>query len=116
MTREILPMRRYNENIELTVHNASWQEFRYTVSIGYYDEEKTRIGELFINSKKLTTDVDIAARDLAILLSFTLQHGVDVRAIQHSLIRDPDGRPLGLLGTLLDNLFPEAKNGAPSDV
>jgi hypothetical protein len=105
MTREILPGRRRSETIHLEVVNASFQAFRYSVTVGYYDAEMTRIGEVFINSDKITTDLDVAARDVAILLSFALQHGVDPRTIQRSLTRDVDGRPLGLLGTLLDKLY-----------
>lgn len=114
MTREILPSRRVSETFEMSVINAGYQQFDYTVMIGFYDPEKTRIGEVFMNAEKINTDIDVAARDTAILLSFVLQHGIDVRPIQHSMTRDVDGRPLGLLGTLLDTIFPEAKEGDPT--
>lgn len=113
-TRELLPSRRVSETFQMSVYNAGWQEFRYTVMVGYYDPEKQRIGEVFMNAEKINTDIDVGARDLAILLSYTMQHGVDVRPIQHSLTRDIDGRPMGLLGTLLDTIYPEAKEGDPT--
>lgn len=114
--REILPARRQSETFELDVVNAGYQVLKYTIIVGYYDVNKERIGEVFANAKKINTDIDVGARDTAILLSFLLQHGIDPRPIQHSLTRDVDGRPLGLLGTLLDKIYPEAKEGDPTNV
>lgn len=111
--RKVMPARRPSETFQMSVINANWQEFKYTVMVSWYDYGGP-IGEVFMNAEKINTDIDVAARDTAILLSFCLQHGVDVRPIQHSLTRDVDGRPLGLLGTLLDTIFPEAKESDPT--
>lgn len=113
-TREIMSTRRLSETFQMRVQNANWQEFKYTVTVSFYEADKLRLGEVFINAEKINTDIDVAARDIAILLSFCLQHGVDVRPTQHSLVRDVDGRPLGLLGTLLDTIYPEAKESDPN--
>lgn len=98
--REALPQRRAADTFEFNHINTSWMSFKYRATIGFYDDG--RPGEVFLSAAKLTTDMDIAARDSAILLSYALQHRADPHSIRTSMTRDPDGRPMGVIGTLLD--------------
>lgn len=98
--RELLPLRRMSETFDFTHINQSWQSFGYKATVGYYMDG--RPGEVFLSAAKITTDMDIAARDAAILLSFALQHGTPVDSLRTAMTRDPEGRPLGVIGTLLD--------------
>ena len=97
MTREPLPQRRRCETISYRVGNLSYQ-----ASIGCYPD--SRPGEIFLDCSKSGTDVQIAARDSAIVASFALQHGVTIESICSALTRKPDGSAEGPLGVLLDML------------
>lgn len=104
MSREHLPLRRAAESFEF-VHGAPGKQgTAYKATVGLYEDG--RIGEVFLSAEKLTTDADIAARDAAILLSYALQHGALISDIQKSMARDEQGRPLGVMGALLDHLEP----------
>ena len=72
----------------------------YITTLGYYDDG--RLGEVFLGSPKIGTDIDIATRDAAMILSFALQHGADVATMRAAMSRDATGRPEGVMGTLLD--------------
>lgn len=98
--REVLPQRRASDTFEFEYINQSYMSFKYRATIGFYDDG--RPGEVFLSAAKLTTDMDIAARDAAILLSYAIQHRADPRSISTSMTRDPDGRPMCVIGTLLD--------------
>ena len=95
--RHRLPDRRRTEVVKFEHDGQS-----YFASIGFYDDG--RIGEVFLNCKKLSTPLDIAARDAAIAISFALQHGSDISTMRRAFTRDASGRPEGVLGALLDAL------------
>lgn len=105
--RDVMPQRRASETFGFTHAAPGRQGVNYTVTIGFYDHAMTKPGEVFLNAEKLTTDLDIAARDSAILLSYALQLGADPASISLSMARDEEGRPLGVMGTLLDLLVSE---------
>lgn len=98
MSRELLPQRRASETFEFTFAG----QHRYVATLGYYEDG--RLGEVFLSAAKRSTELDIAARDQAILLSFALQNGVTVESIRSAMTRDATGRPEGPMGTLLDLL------------
>jgi hypothetical protein len=89
-----------SENFDFDHINQNWQAFAYKATVGYYPDG--RPGEVFLSAAKITTDMDISARDAAILLSFALQHGVDAERLRAAMTRDPEGKPLGVIGSLLD--------------
>lgn len=105
--RKRMPPRRASETFGFTHSAPGRQGVNYTVTIGFYDLDMTKPGEVFLNAEKLTTDLDIAARDSAILLSYAIQHGADPASIALSMARDEEGRPLGVMGTLLDLMIKE---------
>jgi hypothetical protein len=95
--RRRLPDRRACETFEL---ECDGQIYLATVS-RFRDGA---LGEIFLNSIKLGSTIDTAARDSAIMCSLLLQHGGDVGVIRKALCRDSKGRASGPLGTALDML------------
>jgi hypothetical protein len=62
------------------------------------------LGEIFLNSVKLGSAVDTAARDSAIMCSIALQFGADPDTMRKALCRDSRGQANGPLGVALDML------------
>lgn len=100
MTRERLPTRRYSETLDFTHVTPTGHPIPHSATLGYYPDG--RLGEVFIGTGKVGTDVDVAVKDAAILASFALQHGATVEDLHAAMTRDARGRPEGVLGTLLD--------------
>lgn len=107
--RTRLPNRRENESFK--VRFAEYPGIEYTVTLGYGGRHPGDRGfgfndgrplEVFIDCNKLTTAMDTAGRDTAVLLSIALQHGADVAELQKSVIRDEYGAPRGIAGVVLD--------------
>jgi hypothetical protein len=101
--RKRLPDRRANESLTFELGNL-----RFTATVSRFADG--RIGELFLNNQKSGNQADTNACDAAIVLSFALQHGVEIEAIRKALCRDGRGRALGPIGAALDLL---AGGGAP---
>jgi hypothetical protein len=95
--RERLPDRRYVETFGLEIAGL-----RYTCSVGRFADG--RICELFLSHYKSNSAADTNARDGAIALSFTLQHGVDIETICKALCRDSQGLASGPLARAWDML------------
>lgn len=100
MTRERLPQRRASETFDFTHFTPTGAGVPHKATLGYYGDG--RIGEIFIGTGKVGTDVDVAVKDAAILASFALQSGVKVEDMRDAMTRDARGRPEGVMGTLLD--------------
>ena len=100
--REVLPQRRRSETFEFRHRNQDGRATDFTATVGYYADG--RPGEVFLSARKLTSDVDIMVRDSAILLSFALQYGVTCEQLRAAMLHGEDGRPHGVIGTLLHEL------------
>lgn len=107
-TRERLPPRRYSETLDFTHFTPTGAPIPHRATLGYYPDG--RIGEIFISTGKVGTDVDVAVKDAAILASFALQHGAKVEDLHAAMTRDARGRPEGVLGSLLDLIYTKEKN------
>jgi hypothetical protein len=57
-----------------------------------------------LSDHKAGSAIGTLVRDLAIVLSFAVQHGADIESIRRALCRDSAGRSLGPLGAVLDLL------------
>lgn len=101
-TRELLPQRR--PALTFTIRRGA---IDYAVSFGTFPDG--RIGEVFITSRKIGSDVEAVCRDAAILLSLGLQHGVPYDIIKHALTRNQDGSPQSLIGEVVDRIEAEAR-------
>lgn len=98
--RRPLPQRRHSETFDL-----DWWGQRWHVTVGYYDHEMTRPGEIFVNAgRRAGTDLDVMTRDAAIMFSMLLQHGMTLHELAHSLTRNPAGGPGGIMGAIADKL------------
>lgn len=107
MPRELMPTRRPSETFAFEHVTPSYQFFPYTATVGYYLDG--RPGEVFLSAAKITTDMDTAARDAAILLSFALQFGAPLESMRAAISRDAEGKPMGVVGTLLDIMTGKAE-------
>lgn len=103
--RQVLPRRRAAESFDFDHQTPNGGFVALKVSLGFYDDG--RIGEVFVSGTKVGTDLDIAYREAAILLSFALQHGADIRTIRSAMIRSATGNPEGVIGSLLDAILTE---------
>lgn len=95
--RDRLPNRRASETFDF-VHD----EHRYTATLGYYPDG--RLGEIFLRSGRTGTALSIATMEVAIALSFALQHGCSVETMREAFPRTAEGAPEGVAGALLAKL------------
>lgn len=96
-TRRRLPDRRACETFELECNGQL-----YLATVSYFRDGT--LGEIFLNSIKLGSEIDTIARDSAVMCSLLLQHGGDIHVIRKALCRDARGQPSGPLGVALDML------------
>src|SRR5215204_3678960 len=95
--REVLPSRRAAETRTIRVNGTVYQ----MTSSRYPDG---RLAEIFLTANKTGSQVDMAARDAAVVASIACQFGVPMDVLRHSLSRDARGLATGPLGTALDIL------------
>lgn len=96
--REHLPNRR-----GLEISEFASQGIPYRLGVGRYADG--RAAEVFLDaSVKSGSAVQAQARDIAVLLSIALQHGVPIEAIRGAVTREEDGSPAGPLGVIVDGL------------
>lgn len=105
MTREVLPARRFAENVSFFLG-----KILYSVTLGFYDDG--RVGEVFIGGPKTGSDAETNARDAAAILSIAMQYGVPPSAFSTAVQRDSSGVPLGPIGAVVDLLAPPNSGGA----
>jgi hypothetical protein len=108
MPRERLPNRRPGVSFEIT--HPGLDEVPYDVTAGF--DASGRIREVFISCRKTTTAMDIAARDVATLVSIALQHGASLQELAGSVTRGDKGEPQGIAGAVLDELATFAGHSA----
>ena len=94
--RRRLPNRRASRtfNFECGAH-------RYTATVSYFPGTD-QIAEIFLGNGRAGSDVDAAAKDLAVVASLALQHSVPLDTLRRALLRDPRGVASSPLGTALD--------------
>jgi ribonucleoside-diphosphate reductase alpha chain len=95
--RRRLPNRRGHELLDF--EHAGIQ---YTVGIGRFDDGS--VAEVFLNTSKHGTAVDVNARDAAVAASLVLQHGCPADTLRKALTRNSDGSASGPLARALDLL------------
>jgi len=96
VTREPLPHRRYGESFDIQ-HLG----IRYSMQIGCYEDG--RVGEVFLGMEKAAgTAMDVNARDMAVVMSMAIQHGVPIERMLKAVTKDSEGRSEGLMGHVLE--------------
>ena len=96
MTRRILPQRRSCETFTV-VH---WNQ-PFVVTVGFFGDGTP--GEVFVDSRKTGGDVEAIARDAAVVISLSLQHGAAVETLQHAITRNSNGTPSSKNPTVTTN-------------
>src|ERR1700724_880064 len=102
--RRRLPNRRGHELVDFE-HGG----IRYTAGIGRFEDGE--LAEIFLNTAKHGTAVDVNARDAAVAASLLLQYGCPADTLSRALTRNGDGSGLGPLAHALHLL---AKGRAPA--
>lgn len=104
MTRAVLPQRRPCETFEFTFRGIG-----YTANVGFYLDPNTgllgRVGELFLDCAKSSSDLTALARDAAVSISLALQNGCDLATIASAMTRDESGQSAGLAGVAVDEIL-----------
>lgn len=102
-TRRELPSRR-----QASVHEVEVDHAIYTVTISYYEDGTP--GEVFIDSGKSGSAIDVLLSDAAILASIALQSGVTAALLAKSMSRlagaafQPAAAPASAIGAAMDLL------------
>jgi hypothetical protein len=97
VTRQRLPNRRGHELLDFE-HGG----IRYTAGVGRFEDDT--LAEIFLNTAKQGTAIDVNARDAAVAASLLLQHGCSVDTLSQALTRNGDGSGSGPLARALDLL------------
>ena len=97
MTRQRLPNRRAHELLTF-----EHEGIRYTAGVGRYADGG--LAEIFLNTAKHGTALDVNVRDAAVAASLLLQHGCPVDTRRQALTRNGDGSGSGPLAHALDLL------------
>jgi hypothetical protein len=106
MSRQPLPPRRVALTFEMAWEPLEYRSPRFTVTAGVaMIGNRPVIREVFASSHKITSAQDIAARDIAILISIALQSGQPLDELCKAMTRDGDGRAQGLAARLCDELL-----------
>lgn len=95
MTRARLPNRR---PADTTTFEHAGRGYVLTIGRASIDGDPA---ELFIDTGRPGDDLNMMARDLAVVTSLALQFGCPLAAIADALDKLPDGRPAGPLGVAL---------------
>ena len=96
-TRRRLPNRRGHELLDFEHVGIC-----YTVGIGRFEDG--RPAEVFLNTRRHGTAVDVNARDAAVAASLLLQHGCPLDTLRRALTRNGDGSASGPLACALDQI------------
>jgi ribonucleoside-diphosphate reductase alpha chain len=98
MRRKKLPARRSTQTIKFELDGK-----KFHASIGYYDRDCTRPGELFLNSSgRAGSETDMNMADAAIAISLALQHGCPLATLREACLRNSSGEPSTPIGRALD--------------
>jgi hypothetical protein len=102
--RQRLPDRRGHELLDF--EHAGIQ---YTAGVGRFDDG--RLAEVFLNTAKHGTAVDVNARDAAVAASLLFQYGCPLNTLRRALTRNADGSASGPLARALDLLASKDQSG-----
>jgi ribonucleoside-diphosphate reductase alpha chain len=95
MTRQRLPNCREHELLTF-----EHEGIRYTAGVGRFVDGG--LAEIFLNTAKNGTALDVNVRDAAVAASLLLQYGCSVDTLRQALTRNSDGSGSGPLARALD--------------
>jgi hypothetical protein len=93
-----LPNRRAAESFDIEVDG-----FKCKVTAGYFSDGS--LAEIFLSSVKTSSQADVIAHDIGVLVSLCLQHNCPTKTIAHALARNSDGSASGVIGAVLDKII-----------
>jgi hypothetical protein len=97
VTHQRLPNRRGHELLTFKHDRIS-----YRVPVGRFADGG--LAEIFLNTAKHGTALDVNVRDAAVAASLLLQHGCPIDTLRQALTRNGDGSGSGPLARALDLL------------
>ncbi len=97
-SRRRLPDRRAHERLELRFDGQSF-------ALGIGRSNDGALAEVFVSATKAGSGYDSLAIDCGILLSLSLQSGLQISTAAHALTRDAAGKPHSLLGAVVDAML-----------
>lgn len=103
--REKLDFRREADVVDFEHRLPGGSAQPMTATIGHFPDG--RVSEIFIDPPKLSNDAANLARDVAMLISIALQHGVPVEEMRDAVGRAEDGTPHSIAGSALDLIAQE---------
>lgn len=109
--RERLPDRRATETVRFIWPTPSGAQIKIIATLGFYDCAMSKLGEIFLNTKRTGTEMEILLKDTAILASLAMQYGCPIDVMRRALLRKPDGAGEGPLGALFDRMARERAFG-----
>lgn len=107
--RERQPNRTPSEVITFEVNRDGVPPIQYVARVGYRWDG--RVCQVFLDSGKSGSDVNISTDEAAIAVSLALQYGCDIETLRRAMPRTNDGRPEGPIGTLLDHIGTPDRSG-----
>ena len=103
MTRERIPNRRPALTFEFEHVYPGAGPRVFTATVGFYPGG--RVAEVFVDLVDgADKGVSVDAHDAAVLISFALQHGADLKDMGAAMLRGSDGVAHGFMGSLVDAL------------
>ena len=102
MNRLRLPNRRAHE-----IREFEFRGLRYSAGFGRF--ENGALAEVFVECSKGQSHSAADARDAAVCLSISLQHGVAPETVRAAVLRDSQGAPSGIIGAVLDLIAEEGR-------
>jgi ribonucleoside-diphosphate reductase alpha chain len=107
VTRARLPGRHDARTIPVRYADLSGLSLKAYITYGTdaRSADEGRVTEVFIVAGKPGSSAEAAMRDVGILLSLALQHGLTLDQIARSLTRGEDNEPAGPLGIVVDALI-----------
>jgi hypothetical protein len=104
--RHPLPQRRTHTAFPFIIEHAPGIREGFTLGLGRYEDGT--LAEVFIDPAN--TDKAPLMRDVAILISWGLQHGASIETARSSLTRTEDGKtPGSVIGHIIDAVAEEEK-------
>jgi len=99
MTRRPLPARRSSEVITFNVTEGQ-RTLKYHATVSFYDKNHKEPGEIFLNTGKVGSGIEVLMRDSAIAMSLALQYGCPIDVLDSALSKDEKGVHQGPIGIL----------------
>jgi hypothetical protein len=97
---------RLSDRRESTTFAFECRQCRCLATVSHFPNGE--LAEIFLSAGKIGSDLDLAAKDSAVVVSIALQYDVPLDVIRKALLQDAQGGASGPLGTALDRVAESA--------